>query len=420
MRSARWIRMLTSGIVLFVFAVIPQGEVHAQEAAHETARVEKYLVEGSLAEGERLLLADLARNERADGTRFELGVLQLVRAFERFGQTLYRFGPRQVNAGFLVPIPVVVPPNPDPEEVTPQKFRKLLSQFLADLDAAERTLAAIRDPDVRLPLRVGLVRVDFKQDGKSTESLKAFLTRLRGGPAVMPKNDEWRIVFDRGDVAWMRGYCHLLMAAGEAILAHDLHEIFDRTGHLFFAKVSSKHPFVQEYTVTQEGVWQWRWEQIMDCIAYIHLLRLDVTEPDRLRRALTHMEEVLALSRETWRFITAETDDDHEWLPNPKQKGVLGVPISQAMVDGWHEFLDEAEALLAGKRLVPFWRGTKPRGLNLRRVFTEPRPFDFVLWVQGTAATPYLEEGPMTRPDVWMRLQRLFQGEFVGFALWFN
>jgi hypothetical protein len=58
--------------------------------------------------------------------------------------------------------------------------------------------------------------------------------------------------------------------------------------------------------------------------------------------------------------------------------------------------------------------------VNLRRVFTEPRPFDLVLWVQGTAAAPYLENGPLTKPETWSRFQNIFRGEFIGFALWFN
>ena len=69
---------------------------------------------------------------------------------------------------------------------------------------------------------------------------------------------------------------------------------------------------------------------------------------------------------------------------------------------------------------MPFWRTDDGRGINLRRVFTEPRAFDLVLWVQGTAAHPYLEKGPLSTPEVWARFNRLFQGEFIGFALWFN
>ena len=54
--------------------------------------------------------------------------------------------------------------------------------------------------------------------------------------------------------------------------------------------------------------------------------------------------------------------------------------------------------------------------------FTEPRPFDLVLWIQGTAATPYIEDGPMTRPDVWRRLMAAFRGGggLFFFTVWFN
>jgi hypothetical protein len=153
----------------------------------------------------------------------------------------------------------------------------------------------------------------------------------------------------------------------------------------------------------------------------VHLIRLPVEEPKRMETALKHFEQMLALSRESWTFILAETDDDHEWLPNPRQmNGVLGVPIRQEQTDGWLAFVGEAEALFAGKRLVPFWRGNERRGINLRKVFVEPRPFDLVLWIQGSAAIPYLEEGPLTNNEVWGRLTRVFGGELFGFAIWFN
>jgi hypothetical protein len=84
------------------------------------------------------------------------------------------------------------------------------------------------------------------------------------------------------------------------------------------------------------------------------------------------------------------------------------------------QFLDEADAVLDGKKLIPFWRSRDGRGINLRRVFTEPTRFDLVLWFQGTAATPYLEEGELTSPDTWRRFQRIFRGEFFTFAAWFN
>ncbi|MGZ0172023.1 MAG: hypothetical protein ACKVHE_20965 [Planctomycetales bacterium] len=152
-----------------------------------------------------------------------------------------------------------------------------------------------------------------------------------------------------------------------------------------------------------------------------------------MQSALAHLESMIDLSRESWKLIQAETDDDHEWLPNPEQTGViLNVRVRQEMIDGWHEFLNEMEHLLKGTKLIPFWRGTPggmvagvvpinaKYGINLRRVFNEPQRFDLVLWIQGTAAMPYLEEGDRTDMAVWERLARVFGGEFFGFAIWFN
>jgi hypothetical protein len=127
-----------------------------------------------------------------------------------------------------------------------------------------------------------------------------------------------------------------------------------------------------------------------------------------------------------WKHILDETDDDNEWIPNPRQKGVLGVKVTQEMIDTWLATVEEAGQVLQGKRLVPFWRGTeKDRGVNLRRAFTEPRTFDPVLWFQGTAATPYLEKGDLTKfadPRMLERINNAFGGGrgFAGYALWFN
>ena len=90
------------------------------------------------------------------------------------------------------------------------------------------------------------------------------------------------------------------------------------------------------------------------------------------------------------------------------------------MVEGWYDALHEAELILQGKKLIPYWRPGDNRDLNLKRVFFEPREFDLVLWVQGSAAVPYLEDGPSTSAETWRQLQRLFNGQLGLFAIWFN
>jgi hypothetical protein len=90
------------------------------------------------------------------------------------------------------------------------------------------------------------------------------------------------------------------------------------------------------------------------------------------------------------------------------------------------------EDLLEGRKLIPFWRDylrimgpgaaipPTGRGVNLRRALQEPRDFDLILAVQGTAVLPYVEEGPLSQPQTWNELLRAFRGSFFGFAIWFN
>jgi hypothetical protein len=90
------------------------------------------------------------------------------------------------------------------------------------------------------------------------------------------------------------------------------------------------------------------------------------------------------------------------------------------MIAGWHEFLNEAESLLTGKKLIPHWRFKPGVGINLRKVFQEPREFDLVFWAHGAAAVPYAEAGEVVTGETFRRFERMFRGNFVGFAIWFN
>ncbi len=63
---------------------------------------------------------------------------------------------------------------------------------------------------------------------------------------------------------------------------------------------------------------------IADFIAMIHLINWPLAEPARIAAARERLLKVGELNRVTWKLARAETDDDREWLPNPRQKsGVL-------------------------------------------------------------------------------------------------
>jgi hypothetical protein len=407
-----------------LFAVLISLGIFAAEVYAEPL-AEKYLQEGRLADGEKALVEQLKKTPQDDQARFSLGVVQFLEAYEHLGTSLYRYGLRTQRAFRMMPLELreLLPQNPQPEKLTYAAVRQMLQTFVKDLERAEATLAAVKDPAVKLPLHVGKIKLDLFGLGKPVDARVIFARTGAELPAEAV--DEFVIGFDRGDVNWLRGYCHFLCALGEVLLAVDGQEIFDCSGHLFFENIESPHAFLQEEPRRLDSVMTADRPVISDIIAFIHLWRFPIKEPQRMNAAIKHLETMLVQAREMWKYYLLETDDEHEWIPNPHQKGVMQVEVSQEMLDAWLATLAECDLVLQGKRLVPFWRGTKAdRGVNVRRIFTEPRSIDPILWVQGTAATPYLEKGKLTNfadPRTLNQLSRTFGGmNFFGFAFWFN
>ena len=411
-------------LILVLLSIVTMARAPAAEDRHVT---EKYLISGDLAGGQQALGAILKDHPDDAGARFGLGTIQFVRAVEHLVQGFFKHGLQPELTGGMIPFArLPVPLNPRPEPIAYADLCGLFKDLIADLATAEATLALVKGDAVTLPIHFGLVRLDLNGDGKATEDETLWKLYARINPQVQQGKDVgaeaagFRIVFDRGDVAWLRGYCHLLMTLSEVYLAHDAQSLFEHTAHLFFLKPTTPFPFLKN---DPKAVANFEAGLIGDVASFVHLLHFPVKEPARLTAALQHLEAVIALSRESWKFYMAETDDDHEWIPNPKQDTVMpGGKVTAELVKGWLDFLDEAEAILTGKKLMPFWRGGEKRGVNLRSVFTEPREMDAIFWIQGTAAAPYLQEGPITSPEIWTRLNRVFDGEFrfVGFAVWFN
>lgn len=383
--------------------------------------VEEYLVTGRLAEGEKAIQSHLDANPDDDEARFGLGAVQFLQSVERLGQFLHQHGvSERANRIPLLRLPI--PPNPDPQPTTYADYRGMLETLLTDLATTEATLAKI-DGDVKLPLRFGQIRLDLDGDGEATD--QEALWRLYGAmnQAVSRRQGfeeqarQFRITFDTGDVYWLRGYCHLLSALIEVQLACDGQRWFDHCGHLLFAKTDTPFPFLTPKQRPADR--NWDYSLFLDILAAVHLFDFEVKEPERAESARQHLLAMADLSGKSWDAIVAETDDDSEWLPNAKQESVVGVAVSAEMIATWRNVMGELKALLEGEKLIPFWRDPA-QGVNLKRVFTEPKRFDLVLWIQGTAAVPYLEQGETVSPESWRGIQQVFRGEFIGFALWFN
>ena len=403
---------------------------------------EAYLKEGRLLDGEKELTAQLERNPGDDNLRFGLGITQFLRAVEKLCQDLYKYGLRNpADQDLRIPfLRLEVPSNHEPETMTYEKARRMMDDLNKKLLQAAKTLGEIEDPEVKVPLHFGMIKLDLDGDGKcgEGETLWQLYSHITRNTHIKPEvAEQFSIAFDRGDVHWLKGYCHLLSSFCEIYLAHDTREMFERTGHLFFTKVESPYAFLTNgkhiFTIGRSRI------DIADVVSFIHLISWDVVEPERMRNALYDWEQVVAQSRISWKFIMAETDNDREWLPNPKQDCVMpNVKVTDEMVQSWGRIMDEIDLLLKGERLVPFWRNSDGgeavdangrrtlipsaigTGVNLRKVFLEPRKFDAVLWVQGTAAAPYIETGRLSKGSDWRTWSSAFGDNFPGFAIYFN
>lgn len=371
-------------------------------ADEPTLRVQDYLNRGDLANGELEFQATLKLHPDDDQARFSLAMLQLAQSVERLGQSLYRYGTRSEVASMPV-LRLPVPENPDPAPISYIAFRRLFDDFYRDLARVEETLAEIEDQEVQLPLKLAGIHLDITADGDPSERFDDLLKRIvRSDFSFLDENPEFLVRFDRGDVAWLQAYCHLTMAVIDVFLSVDGSPYFNEMAQRQFPKSIATKTAESDRGRNQ----------------------LDVLEGRRLERFRQHMIDVVRLNHETWKYIRAETDDDHEWLPNANQeRGVLGLPVKDEMIDAWLAMMDEFKALLDGERAMfkSFW-GRNGKGLNLKALLEDP-PAGFQVDLEFLKKLPdqYYSDEKEFDVAVCFRVFVMMQNTTgVGYAAWFN
>jgi len=380
--------------------------------AKEPPLVEKHLHAGELVKGEQDLERALAAAPHDDELRFGLGALQFVRAIERLGQSFYDYGLKSehANAPFLR---LPVPENPDPAPIRYAVFRRILDDARRDLAAAEETLAGVTDPDVVLSLRLADVHLDLDGDGRPTDRFLAVLKKvMRTDFDFLKENPEFLVRFDRGDVAWLRAYCHLLAGMLDFWLAVDFERDFDSFSPEVFARPKRELAGISDEELKARG-------KSPDVIRFC--------EPARLGRARRHWVAVMTLNRETWKHIRTERDDDHEWLPNPRQTGVLRMPVNDRMIDAWLAGAAEMEALLNGDCVLPPWwmlgdRGGAVKGVNLKTLLDDPpAELEVDAFLSWKFPDKYMDTKRRVNVEVFFAIWRVFDDTTAfGYMAWFN
>ncbi len=377
---------------------------------------EGLLLEGKVEQCESEIAKLLDREPENDHVRFALGITRFLGSIETMGQSFHTWGLRSNNTLPFMRMPVE--DNPGYEHVTYELFRETFSQLKADLAEVEQTLAPIKANDIELRAHPFEYRIDINDDGEGqrNETLKVVGRRYFRGLRNMDTGPV--VYFDNADVHWLRGYCHLLSAMCDFVLAYDQQPTWDVAARRVFRGAVVDEDFLMEEEIKNDF-----WSRgLVDYIAAIHQSDMKLVDADKLKSARQHLLGTIKQSRTMWDEIEKETDNKGEWLPGVGQTGPFpGVTFTREMVTAWGEFLDEGEKILNGELLLPFWRGKKKtRGVNFKRFFTQPEDFDLVLWVHGSGAKPFLEEGKVSSPATWTRFQRVFRGDFIGFAMWVN
>ena len=332
-----------------------QEFVAAEPSVYDVA--ERQMHEDSLAKSETTLQNALTQDPMDDRARFQLGIVQFFRAVETLGQSLHEHGAASERA-FQPFLRLPVPDNPEPATISYHDVSRILDIFIHELERAEATLAKIKNEKVVTPLRLLPIRLNFTGDPQQATSLLDLLNHFNRQELKFEKdNPEFLVHFDRGDVAWLRAYCHLLSAMAEGYQAIDGEIGFeDRMREVF--------PRITPSTRDEPDDW-YRF--------------LPISDPPRLRRMRLHMLAVCELNEETWQFIRQETDDEFEWLPHPKQTDQLGIPVTDAQIDRWLAMMLELKQLFSGEKLISsdalqYFVVDHPegQGLNLAKVLDNP------------------------------------------------
>jgi len=236
--------------------------------------------------------------------------------------------------------------------------RETWQKMLDALATVDRYLAiAATDPSFSLELCIACWEHDWNHNGRVDEGDRhLFEIEYDGKGGELPAGDPRRrptFRFDIGDIEWARAMIDFQRALGELVLAYRWSEL-DR----LFSRGESEHRIT------------------------IHLV-----DKNRVTRAREHVLAGLEHADLCRAAYLAETDDDREWVPNPRQHDhAMPLEIDDAVYATWAGVLGDVRHMLAseeGVSLRELANAIDPRAgmfapdayVDLGRMFREPGDF---------------------------------------------
>jgi hypothetical protein len=353
-----------------------------------------------------------------DEERFALGGVSFLRAIEGSFQDRWKAGLTD-RSGMLPLLRLPLEDNPSPDPFDPAVITNVFAHAADRLAAAKLQLTAIPGTsDFGLEIALDDIWFDVNSDGSRSrgEGIGDIL-----GQAVMGGFDDGSapqplpvIRFDVADAAWLAAYADLLGGICALVQAYDPTEPITRVAGARAAMEALGPVAADPFFGGASN------PDVFDMLAMI-IATLDQT-PDKARMAAAqaHFLAMVDENRQFWSRVVSETDNEKEWLPNDRQQSALGIPVPEGTGAAWMLLLSDFEAVIRGDKLVPYWRVGPPAGVNVGRMFTDPRPIDVAGWIQGWGALPYLEQGTLVSPESAFAFDQLTSGQAMLFALYLN
>jgi hypothetical protein len=308
--------------------------------------------------------------------------------------------------------------NPAPEPFEPAMIAQLFEGVEADMEGAIQALDAIGDADgVGVGIDTADLWFDIDGDGRRTVGegvIEVSAWALSGGFGM--EMGSLHIRFDTADARWLSAYAHLLAGTSNAVLATDPTEAIARVTQARAAFTTLAHP-----TGIEDFALRYQFGDAADLLAMAVMAVEGPLDPARTRAARDHLLATVRDNRAFWTLVPQETDNDREWIPNKRQQSATGLPFPPETGPLWLAVLSDAEAVLRGDLLIPFWRLEPGAGFDLGAFLQDPpQDVDLAGLIQGATLLPYLREGPLASGQNLWRFAAMMQGDSALYMVMLN
>lgn len=336
---------------------------------------------------------------------FALGGVQFLGGVEAALQARWQTSldsPLLASMGIpLLRLPVSANPAPDP--FRPEMIDALFATVADDMAGAVETLSQI---DGEVGLRIDLADLWFDVNMNASRDPGEGAIEITGG--AVPGLDaapDMVVRFDTADAAWLRAYAHLLAGISDTIRAIGPTDPIARVMATAQGFADLAGP-----PVPGRAFGMATYQAELDLIAMIVFALEQTPDPVLSRSAHAHFLAMIADNRRFWSDVARETDDDAEWIPNKNQRAALGLPFPPETGTRWLAVLSDAEKVLTGDLLIPYWRLGPGAGLDVGALFTDPPPLDPIGLIQGETLLPYARTGPLADTDALRQFEALIGG----------